>query len=220
MGFTCNFGKALLRFPLLGTYNNVAGGTCVRHTGEEDPGKKTLRARFFVRRQLSKLLAARPPPVPLVVTVVTHLRFHRLHPLAAFSHSPPSLPRARLSPLNVRGDLHARIYCSQDFTKGCDPRPKRDAASSLFFSFRERKIIFLRGNVRGADIFLLGNHSNSSRIEVYAFGEEGICKNCQALTVAWSMLERLYYSVLENNLATCCYVIDANAISRVNRSSL
>lgn len=143
MGFTCNFGKALLRFPLLGTYNNVAGGTCVRHTGEEDPGKK-VRARFFVRRQLSKLLAARPPPVPLVVTVVTHLRFHRLHPLAAFSHSPPSLPRARLSPLNVRQVIYTRGFTARKILRKAVTRDRNATLlrASSFPSENEKSFFY------------------------------------------------------------------------------
>lgn len=145
MGFTCNFGKALLRFPLLGTYNNVAGGTCVRHTGEEDPGKK-VRARFFVRRQLSKLLAARPPPVPLVVTVVTHLRFHRLHPLAAFSHSPPSLFRARLSPLNVRQVIYTRGFTARKILRKAVTRDRNATLlrAPLLFLPRTKNHFFTR----------------------------------------------------------------------------
>ena len=167
--------------------------------------------------RVQRVSSSCPRLVPLVVTVVTHLRFHRLHPLANLS--PPFLPHAR-PPLNVRQVIYTRGFTARKILRKAVTRDRnatRGTASSLFFFFRERKIIFLRGNVHGP-IFLLGTFSREREREIVHALEERNCKNCESRR--WRggrSVDRclnVFIIPFLINLATCCYLIDETDFTR------
>lgn len=122
--------------------------------------RKKVRARFscvdnFRNSWLSSWLTGLGRLVPVVVTVVTHLRFHRLHPLANLSPVLFFLLRApRLSPpLNVRQVIYTRGFIARKILRKAVTRDRnatRGTASSLFFLPRTKNHFFRRGNVHGA----------------------------------------------------------------------
>lgn len=136
--------------------------------------KKTLAKRCV--RDFSCVDNFRNSWPPVLLLCRSSSPSSRIYDFTGFILSPPSATRLLLSLVRASPHLTSdRWFTREDlllarFYERLWPATEtRRYFEHLFFSFRERKIIFLQGNVRGADIFLLGNHSNSSRIEAYAF---------------------------------------------------
>lgn len=152
MGFTCNFGKALLRFPcqVRIIMSRVQRVFAIR----AKPSQKGA-CEIFVRRQLSKLLAVLlahrswPPCAG---------RRHRRHAPtispASSSRQPlacPFLPLAPTAPLppplNVRQVIYTRGFTARKILRKAVTRDRnatRGTASSLFFLPRTKNHFFTR----------------------------------------------------------------------------